>query len=70
MKIRAKFIGTDKRKKRIYKTGVKYTLNFDTVPQFNTTKDKIEIQKWVDWEAVSVFWYPSLKKFLENWQIL
>lgn len=70
MKIKAKFKGVDKRKKPVYKTGKKYSLNFEVADVFNTTKEHIEINIWNEWEGISAFWYPSLKKFLENWEIL
>lgn len=71
MKIRAKFIGTDNRKKFQYKFGRTYTLNFDIVSRsFGSIHSNIEISKFNEWERLSERSYSSLRKFLTQWEVI
>lgn len=69
MKIKAKFKGTTDKN---YKNGIRYSLDFDTVSIFGTLKRRVEIVKTNDWVEgyKSTVQYASLRKFLDNWEVL
>lgn len=73
MKIRAKFKGVDTRKKKVYKIGQLYTLDFQICSRgYDSIKDQVEISKYSsgNWDENSLRTYPSLKSFLKNWEII
>ena len=70
MKIRAKFKGKDG--SLGYRTGRNYTLNFGLSVPYNSTKSCIEISVFNnnEWDRNTTCRYSSLKKFLENWDVI
>jgi len=70
MQITAKYKGKDNKKG--YKNGQQYRLLFNTVNVFGTFKERIEINniRINDWDKNSTVLYTSLKKFLNNWEVI
>lgn len=69
MKIKAKFKGTTDNN---YKNGIRYSLDFDVISLFGTVKQTVAITKCDDWknDYSSNVHYASLRKFLDNWEVL
>ncbi len=66
MKIKAKFKGTtDKR----YENSETYVLDFYTL-KVSSSPEVVGITKWTDTGYASSVRYGSLRKFLENWEVL
>lgn len=70
MKIRAEFKGSAS-KKHPYVPGKKYTLNFDTCSSYPPYRDYVEICKFNNGFLTKyTVTYPTLKRFLSNWEVL
>jgi hypothetical protein len=70
MKVKARFKGTNG--SLGYKTGKMYKLDFGVVSVFGTAKSRIEISDShvSSWDKNTICQYASLKKFLENWDVI
>lgn len=69
MKVRAKFKGKDG--SLGYKNGSDYSLDFNNITHpFGSTKEVIHIEKANDLERITTVIYSSLRKFLDNWEVL
>lgn len=70
MIVTAKFKGKDGSKG--YKSGKRYRLNFNVVSVYATANSRIEIDdsQVSDWDKNTTVQYSSLKKFLDNWEVV